>query len=261
MPGFLEPMHLSVFGVSDSAYKSCQRGIGTQFRCSGRRVCFTLLGSAVRSVYRSGGATLWFPMEKNVIYSLVVLSLLSGCRCTPSETERAIAPAVAHYSGWRALSRGVFKGDLVQIRADARDLTAGREVQTDVQRGVEALDRVSASLGFLQTASRLDELGAGFGRAALGCGACHDALGVIAPLERPEWSHETAVDWVVFGLVWGDLQSFPEPASAREQGLKHAFENPVVISPDTGKLTAPGELERLEALLGACWACHPPPLR
>jgi mono/diheme cytochrome c family protein len=149
------------------------------------------------------------------------------------------------------------RGQVEQVHRDARDLTTGPETQTEVVAATEALDRVSASLGFLQTARSTEELSAGLSRAALACGACHRALEVDAPLDRPEWTHQSAWDWAIFGAVWGQLDSPPDGASAVEQTLKAAYVNPSMEAPDTGKAKAPGAVQRLGALLGACWGCHP----
>jgi mono/diheme cytochrome c family protein len=195
-----------------------------------------------------------------VIYCFVLLSLLSGCRCAPADTVQPVGPVLAHYSGWRGLLLAVGRGDLATIRVEARDLSPGAVAESADGAGALALDKVSASLGYLQAASSLDELGTGLGRAAQGCGACHQEMGVIPSVEPPEWSHEAALNGVVHGLVWGERPLFSERTSPAGKAVVNAYQHPVVVESDTGRVKLPGEPERLQSLLGACWGCHPPGL-
>jgi len=190
-----------------------------------------------------------------IVYLVLFLSLV-GCRCGQTEAPKDLVPVTVHYAGWQGLSRGVVLGRIDEVRRDARDLTAGSETQTSAAGAAEALNRVSASLGFLQIARSAEDLSIGISRAATACGACHLALQVEPLSERPPWSHQSAWDWAIFGAVWGKTISAPVGVSDIEQTLQRAYTNPPPDIPDTGKPRPLGPEQRLESLLDACWACH-----
>jgi hypothetical protein len=121
-----------------------------------------------------------------------------------------------------------------------------------------AVDRVGSSLGFLQAAKEKEDLKVGLIRAAVACGGCHEAAGATAFEQRPIWSHKTAFEWAVFGLVWTD-EAMPERGEdVLSQGLAESYTKPTIEVPDTGKPHPIRPGERVGALLEACWGCHVP---
>lgn len=133
---------------------------------------------------------------------MATMAVLAGCRCADDPEPALQAPP--HYAEWDGLVRAAARGDVDTARIVARDLTEG-----PVPGDGDGAATVGAALGMVQLAEP-EELADAVASAASGCGSCHAATGAT-PLARPAWTHHTAADWVVHGVVWNDVRSPPGP--------------------------------------------------
>ncbi|MEQ1501553.1 MAG: hypothetical protein ABMB14_04950 [Myxococcota bacterium] len=82
-----------------------------------------------------------------------------------------------HAAAWPALVAAADRGDLATLRVHARDLRLGT-VDDDPEAA-----RVGAALGFLQLVDDPADVPDAVAKARAACVACHDARGVVAPVD------------------------------------------------------------------------------
>ena len=198
-------------------------------------------------------------MDVNRVFlALFALLSLAGCRCIGSETQSNLAPEMSHYGGWNALCHAVFLGSDELVQREARDLTGGPLVESSGSKAEQSIDRLSSSLGYLQTTTARSDLLLGLTRAAEACGSCHAAVGALPSEVRPEWSHPTALRWAVYGLVWNSKETPPDGKVPLLNRLAKSYISPPLVRSDTGKHQPTRTEDRLEGLLNDCWSCHQP---
>jgi hypothetical protein len=87
-------------------------------------------------------------------------------------------PAPRHAGEWSALVAAAERGDLQTARVLARDLTIA-----PVPEDHESAAALGAALGYLQVADDPADLPDVVGRARAACVACHEAHGVVVPID------------------------------------------------------------------------------
>lgn len=180
--------------------------------------------------------------------------LFGGCRCRSTEPEPVVMP-VAHYYEWDKLVARATRGNLEEARIIAVGLAGGVHDDLEVGAAGDANGKVGAALGFVGFAEDAVELADAVSSAAGGCGMCHASTGALPPMPRPAWTHETAADWAVWGLVWAEPAAPPEGGDEVLAGLVATWAEPLPPALDTGVQPAPDEV-RTARLIAACAACH-----
>jgi len=147
-----------------------------------------------------------------------------------------------HYGEWNALVRMSALGEVEAARQVARDLTEGEAGAWDGDGGEAGARGVGGALGFLQAAASAEDLVDGLPIAAAGCGTCHAGARVQPTDGRPEWGHETAAAWAVYGLVFSSVQDPPGGGGDEAVRAAEAYNG--------------SDLDPVGALLLVCQECH-----
>ena len=97
--------------------------------------------------------------------------------------------------------------------------------------------------GFLLVASTAEEQRMGLVRLARACGSCHGSAG-LAAVPADVWSHATAAEWLMGGMVFGYPLDLPSSGDV-----------PAAVA-DAWTAGHPSDESRVEAVLAACHGCH-----
>lgn len=140
-----------------------------------------------------------------------------------SPPKPVVRSSPAHYAEFPRLVRAAWTGDRPLASVVARDLTAGPAGEQDGEATLAAQDQLGGAIGFVGFTEDAAELADAVAIAGSACGACHTALDVIPPA-RPAWAHESAGEWLAWGLVWGDSKA-PAGGESNLKAVERVFED------------------------------------
>jgi len=133
------------------------------------------------------------------------------------------------------------QGEVETARFLAADLRPGDMPEVADDGG--ALEKIGGGLGFIQMAQTPQEAVDGLAAVVVGCGSCHEAVGLGTKRMGP-WEHTSSGLKMTLSAVYPPV--VPPPKKGPElTAVRAAWDG------------AEGEIEeRLAAALGACVTCH-----
>lgn len=174
------------------------------------------------------------------------LLILGGCRCGGDDALPSM-PSASHFGSFDQLVAAAVRGDVVGAQFLAASLQAG-DVPEPLDDGGGA-QAVGGALGFVQLAEDPVELAEGVAAAAVGCGRCHAAAGVVRPALGP-WEHESGGLRMLLTAVFPPIEA-PVDTCGELRAARAAWEGATVAEGEGDLATA-----RLAAALAACSGCH-----